>query len=392
VSVRDELLDVCERELPEQFRSRVLADIAYAVREPANPRPLYHLAKTARHCGRIDLWRVAVDTALALEHVTFEQLYYRATAKLARGDWSGWADYEARMYKPNWMAGPNAGRRVIAWSQQPWNGDEDLTDKSLLVIAEGGFGDAIEMLRFLPMVAARARRVTLAIQPELVLLAQSNFGSFLDVVALESAVCQKTDRYVWTTSLPLIFGSLPPFAPLKSSGERCSDWADAESIRVGACWASGSPRDTLRWVPLPLLAKLFDRPGLAWMSLQVGNGASEADGYPIALPDPPLMTFADTAAVVASLDCVITGDTAVAHLAGSLGAPTFLLLPYAADWRWMFAETTPWYPSMRLIRQQRPGDWSQVIETLEILLTDLLASDRRKMVGSARLGRGPSSG
>jgi hypothetical protein len=125
-------------------------------------------------------------------------------------------------------------------------------------------------------------------------------------------------------------------------------------------------------MPFSALAPLFRLDDTTWYSLQVGDREADAtDCRSIYRPDPPLNTFADTAAVIAQLDYVVTVDTAVAHLAGSLGVPTYLLLPTAATWRWGLANDTAWYPTMRLIRQQKPGDWTGAIhELLERLKGD----------------------
>jgi hypothetical protein len=142
--------------------------------------------------------------------------------------------------------------------------------------------------------------------------------------------------------------------------------------RLGLAWACSDGLDHLeRSVSLRVLLPFFWRPDIEFYSLQVGGREQDACIYQrfLHLPDPPLESFADTANLIASLDGVITVDTAVAHLAGSLGVPTLTLLPFPSDLIWGFADTTPWYPTMRCIRQRSRGDWvsvqSQVQEALD---------------------------
>lgn len=319
-----------------------------------DPLPYYHFAEMCRWYGHLDLWREAVEIALGLSHQSPEQLVERAHAKLLLGDWSGWRDRESRFFLGG-ATFPYALRSI----RERWDGGEDIVDRSLLVVSDGGFGDCIQMLRFLPWIEQLARSVTLALQPELVALVNANFPE-IRTIAIQDTVIESYDRYASVLSLPAMVGALPPFQALRAP-------SPARHAGVGLCWA-GSPLTQMELrqpLSLDAFAPLLDRGDARWYSLQIGPRAGELASYPtITAPPRPLTTFAETANLIAGLDAVVTVDTAVAHLAGSLGVPTLLLLHVVADPRWGSADTTPWYPSMRLIRQRRPGDWSSVIDEL----------------------------
>jgi hypothetical protein len=155
------------------------------------------------------------------------------------------------------------------------------------------------------------------------------------------------------------------------------------SLRVGLVWAGNSnhPADNRRSCPLPFLRPLFDVPGIAWFSLQQAHVEPEIAGFGFADRltglGALLTDMAETAAAIAALDLVITVDTSVAHLAGTMGKETWLLLAYVADWRWPArGETTAWYPSLRLFRQIRPGHWPELVTRLRTALEERLSGGR----------------
>src|SRR5262249_50953627 len=155
---------------------------------------------------------------------------------------------------------------------------------------------------------------------------------------------------------------------------------DALGLKVGIAWA-GNPHhrnDERRSIPLDRFSALFDIPGVRWFSLQVGARAGDLASLPPGRVNdlsPQLTDFAESAAVVANLDLVITADTAPAHLAGALGKPVWVLLPFNPDWRWFAAHTdSPWYPSARLFRQGKPGDWESAIAAVQSALRERLAA------------------
>lgn len=288
----------------------------------------------------------------------------------------GWACLEARPW-----AQPPAGIDCPRWQ------GEALAGKALLVLPEGGHGDMIQFCRYLPLLKAQgAARITLVCHPDLQALLATLAGVDAVVAAGAAALPAGHDYWCYPLSLPHLCGtelaSIPAAIPyLHALPERLARWAPrlpAAGLRVGLAWR-GNPafeNDADRSLPsLDLLAPLGGIAGVRLVSLQKGAGAEEARQPPpgLALVDlgSAVDDFADTAAIVAQLDLVICVDSAVAHLAGALGTPCWVLLPdYKADWRWLTArDDSPWYPQrMRLLRQPRPGDWAAVIEELRAAL------------------------
>lgn len=334
--------------------------------EPNNPTPIYELAELSRRTGDSRLWYQGIEVALTMPHDSFEAIYERGRAKLTLGDWSGWYDIEARRHRPESHFRSKRARQ-LNWTHRRWrNALENIHDLTVLVLLEQGFGDAIQMLRFLPMVASRAKQVVASVRPELVSLVQYNFGDRVNVVFDNVELPLIFDRYVWSMSLPALLGALPNFSPLRAP-QASGRIALGDRWCVGVCWA-GSPsyqKDGHRSMPVEYLEPLFKVENVQWFNLQVGDRAGEGDTYrQLIRPPTEICSFADTADFIANLDIVVSVDTAVCHLAGSLGVPTFLLLPTAGNWRWALSDTTPWYPSVRILRQRTAGDWTGVVAEL----------------------------
>jgi hypothetical protein len=356
----------------------VTAYVEQAAQDPANPLSWYARANEYRDNGDIEAWHRTTEVALAMPHDTPEQLWYRSWARLKLGDWAGWADYEARALHTTDRSPHATVDDWVRWTHRAWDGAEDLTDKTIFVLSEQGIGDNIQMLRYLAPLADRAKSVIARVYPRLVPLVQCNVDGRVSVVIQGVDKPFTFDRYVHIMSLPHLIGALPPFVPWRSPRRRPPLGARSHPLRAGICWA-GNPEygnDEQRSMPAVELAPLLALPNIEWHSLQVGARAGDADRYPSLLrPWPPLMTFGDTADLIAELDVVVAVDTAVAHLAGCLGVRTFLLLPVSADSRWGFTEDrTPWYPSTRIVRQSVPGDWADVVLRLQSMLDQPLAS------------------
>jgi predicted O-linked N-acetylglucosamine transferase (SPINDLY family)/ADP-heptose:LPS heptosyltransferase len=280
---------------------------------------------------------------------------------LLRGEFAaGWEKYEAR-----WRIGDLPPRD---FTEPQWRG-EPLAGRTILLHAEQGFGDAIQFLRYVPQVAARGGAVIVEIQKPLVPLAARIPG--ITVVARGDPL-PAFDLQCPLLSLPLAFAttldSIPAQIPyLVAPPERVAHWRSrlGGGFKVGIAWA-GSPvhrNDRNRSIPLARLAPLFEIAGPRWFSLQVGPRAADLAGRPGVIDlSAELAEFAETAAAIAALDLVITADTAVAHLAGALGKPVWVMLPFAPDWRWLLGrDDSPWYPTLRLFRQPRAGDWDGVV-------------------------------
>jgi hypothetical protein len=272
----------------------------------------------------------------------------------------GWSEYEWRWQQPE------TRRRDLPGPV--WNG-EALDGRQILIYAEQGLGDTIQFLRYLPLVGKAGGKVILECQPALA----SFLSDQADLGTVISAGSQLPEfaLHVPLLSLPRIFGgrldNIPAHAPyLAADLEKAELWrkrlAALPGLRVGVAWA-GNPRhpnDRERSIPPHRLAPLAEVPGVSWVSLQQGvaNGISGLRFESL----PPFDGIADTAAVIAGLDLVISADTMIAHLAGALGRPVWTLLSYAADFRWLLdREDAPWYPTMRLFRQPSRGAWDAVL-------------------------------
>jgi Flp pilus assembly protein TadD/SAM-dependent methyltransferase len=269
-----------------------------------------------------------------------------------------WDHYEWRLLlkgKPAWLAA------VTRWE------GEDIAGRTILLHAEQGLGDTLQFVRYAPLVAARAGRVILAVQPALVRLLRAVPG--VDHVVAVGGVLPAFDVVCPLLSLPRLLGTTPDtIPPALPYADQYVPWDDAAgpALRVGLVW-SGSKTfadDRQRSLPPAALMGLAGLPGVQFYSLQrheAGGTAPPPELGVIDLMD-GVQDFADTAARVAGLDLVIAVDTAVAHLAATMGKPVWLLSRFRGCWRWLLGRAdSPWYPSLRIVRQERPNDWGGVI-------------------------------
>jgi tetratricopeptide (TPR) repeat protein len=294
-----------------------------------------------------------------------------ALAHLTLGDFeSGWKAYEWR-----WKTNAFAGKRR-SFRQPQWHGNSPLAGKTILLHAEQGFGDTIQFIRYAPLLSKSGARVICEVQPELMSLLADIEG--IEIVAKGNALPQ-FDLHCPLMSLPLGFGTelatIPSQVPYLAARATCvARWRDRlgeGGLRAGFVW-SGSPahkNDANRSIPLAQFGHLLASLPFTCFSLQ--REMREADREALQrqpnLVDlgPELSDFSDTAAVISLLDVVVSVDTAVAHLAGALGRPVVILLPHAADFRWLRGSSeTPWYPTAKLLRQPAFGDWDSVISDL----------------------------
>lgn len=294
----------------------------------------------------------------------------------------GWACMEAR----DWYAALEDRLPCPRWR------GEDLAGKSLLFAFEAGQGDMIQFCRYAPVLKAKgAASIVMICHPPLKTLFATLDG--VDAIIGFNEPLPSAHYDFWTPPISIPFycktrlETIPAALPyLHSDPERVARWRPllpSRGPRVGLVWKGSRAfeNDADRSLPsLKLLAPLWQVPGVQFVSLQKGAGEDEAaqppDGQPLADLGSKVADFADTAAVIASLDLVIAVDTGVAHLAGALGKPCWLLLPdYKADWRWLANRTdSPWYPGvMRLFRQKTVGDWGPVIDEVRSALPDFIA-------------------
>jgi hypothetical protein len=265
-----------------------------------------------------------------------------------------------------------------------WRG-ESLGGKTILLHAEQGFGDSLMLLRYAPLVAARGGRVVVEVPRALERLAARLAGGPYTLVAAGQPL-PAFDLHCPLMSLPLAFGTTPETIPaavpyFSAAPDAIARWrarlATAAGMKIGIVWA-GNPvhlNDASRSIALDRLASLFELPETQWYSLQVGERASDLAKLPAGrITDlaPDLTDFAETAAAISALDLVISVDTAVAHLAGALGHAVWILLPFDPDWRWLLERgDSPWYPTARLFRQPKRGDWDSVVHALRDALREL---------------------
>lgn len=309
--------------------------------------------------GRLEAAIAACDAAIRLKPDFAKAQWNQAVAALLAGNFAlGFSKYEWRKRHDRYR------RDFIDLPGPQWDGS-DPAGRTILVHAEQGFGDTIQFARYLPRIGGH---VVLACErPVAPLLAQL---PGVDVVSKDAAL-PAYDCWIDQMSLPRVFGTRLDTIP-SADGYLHAPACDArlpDGLKVGLAWA-GNPahsNDRRRSMPADALRPVIAIPGISFVSLQVGPRAAE-----LPLVSVPLGDFAVTASLVAALDLVITVDTAVAHVAGALGKPAWVMLPYAPDWRWLLGRSdSPWYSSLRLFRQPTPGDWDAVTKAIAAELAKL---------------------
>ena len=315
----------------------------------------------------------AHDRAVALAPGDPQIRLNRAVAHLRAGDFAAaWPDYGYRLRLATRPALPLA-TLLPALATLP-----DLRGRTVLAWHEEGFGDTLQFARYLPLLAERGARVVAYVPPELARLFATLAG--IAEVRTPPAPLPPHDWHCPFFSLPRAFAtevtSIPARIPyLAADPAAVAAWAarlPADGLRVGVAWA-GQARpwlpgfatlDASRSLPLATLAPLGTVPGVRLVSLQKGPAARDIATAGITMADPmdDVADFADTAAIIANLDLVVSVDTSVVHLAGALGRPVVLLDRYDNCWRWLAGrEDSPWYPTLRIVRQERMGDWAPVV-------------------------------
>jgi Flp pilus assembly protein TadD len=359
-----------------------LPEAVCCYREALRLRPDYaeawHNAGKAFEVGRcLKQALECYEEALRLRPDFPEAHISRAMTWLLAGNFQqGWTEYEWR-----WR-GWELPRREFTKPQ--WDGSS-LDGKPVLLYAEQGLGDTLQFLRYAPLARQRGVKVIVECQPRLAGLVETVEG--IDRVVAAGSRLPSFRARLPLLSLPRIFGAtldnLPAPVSFRVDRRRVEAWrkrlSTHEGWKVGIAWA-GNPvhrnnpyRD--RSVGLAHFAPLARHTRLAPFSLQRGPEAAQLSSPPSGLKVDKLedesTEVLDTAAAILNLDLVITVDSMVAHLAASLGKPVWVLLPFAAEWRWLLdREDSPWYPTVRLFRQPRPGDWSAVLERVTEVLPD----------------------
>ena len=315
------------------------------------------------------------EQAAALKPDYVEAEWNRGSLALLLGDFArGWAGNEARLRL----------LPLIDLSTPVWTGQE-LAGKTIVLVHEQGLGDTVQFVRFAPLVKARGARVVLLCQPPLATLLQGTNG--VDEIVTTVGQAPPHDYQVHLMSLPAIFATtlaaIPP-AIAYSAPNSVDQWSSILPVdvrKIGLVWR-GNPTHTndhnrsMKMADVMAMMTALGNTGpIQWISLQNDPQEMELEALRAVAPSlieagSSLADFAATAALVRQLDMVITVDTSVAHVTGTVGLPVLLLLPFVPDWRWLLERTdSPWYPSMRLFRQSAPGDWRAVIEQVSQYLS-----------------------
>lgn len=328
----------------------------------------FNLGRTFAAMNRVEDAIASYDRVLMLKPGDAEALWAKGTVQILAGNFrEGWSNYDARWRTPSFAHPPRD------FGTPKWTGTEPLAGKTIFVHGEQGFGDTIQFCRYLPLLATRGARVVFMAQPELRgLLAASSLKCELFV---PGDAVPKFDFDIPLMTLPAAFATtvetVPAATPyLSVPVDKAARWdliVDSPSRRrVGLAWSGRRSHrdDHLRSLQIEMLAPLFAIDA-EFHVLQ--TDMTDAERRFLAgrarLFDLPVRDFGDAAAHVAATDLVITVDTSIAHLAGALGKPVWILLAHAPDFRWMLNRAdSPWYPTARLLRQPDFGAWDQVVE------------------------------
>jgi Flp pilus assembly protein TadD len=350
---------------------------AIAIR-PGFGDALNNLAFALKMQNKLDESLRVYQQALASDPKYSKVKFNLSLVQLLKGELNRdtWLRYEYR-----WVVieeNPHRG-----FTQPIWRGDVPLKGKTILLHAEQGLGDTLQFVRYAPFIAAQGATVHLEVQPTLKGLL-TGFPGTTSVIGRGEPL-PPFDLQCPLLSLPLAMDTtlrnIPALTPyVHAPADRIQKWsecipASADQPRIGVVWR-GNPKhknDANRSVGFETFRRLFDQEVCKFISLQLGlndtEAATFADHPACRVPAGKIGDFTDTAAIVAQLDLVITVDTSVAHLAGAMGKPTWVLLPFDPDWRWLMQRTdSPWYPNVRLFRQPKIGDWDSVIAEVGVQL------------------------
>ncbi len=331
------------------------------------------LAELGRYAEALE----SFDRALALDAQSAEAQFEKATALLITGRFrEGWQAYEARRRRV-------ATDAFHAQGRPQWTGRENITGKTLFIEGEQGLGDMIQFCRYAPLCADMGAHVILTARESLVPLLQA-LDPRIDVRAAADWPAD-FDFHIPLMSLPMAFdagqgGFAARTSYLQAEAERVELWRrriGGEGFKIGICW-QGGPGNPARSFPLSALEEIASGPGVRLISLQRAAESGQLNASPIDIKmlgedyDAGPHAFTDAAAVLEVMDLVISCDTSLAHLAGALARPVWVALKFAPDWRYLTGRADcVWYPTMRLFRQDRPGDWQSVFARMKSALDQM---------------------
>jgi hypothetical protein len=331
------------------------------------------LAKLLAEQLRLEEAEAVIEGAVPLERVPASAHYHIGLCRLMRGDYArGWAGWEQRLEVPDF--------KHVDLKRPRWRGGEQPAPR-LLVISEQGYGDTLQFSRFLPRVAATCGAPVTFLCPTPLLGLYRNWAASAGFAAADSVQPQSFGAYCSIGSLPAILdvrledlpGELPALDldPAKVARFR-AERPDARRV-IGLCWAGRPthPQDASRSIAPERLLPLAQTPGVAFVGLQRPPCPPPPAGLLARDWGPEIRDFSDLAAMLSVLDAVVTVDTAIVHLAGTLKRPVELMLAYFPDWRWLLERAdSPWYPTVRVHRQKQAGDWTPVVEGLKKRMED----------------------
>ena len=324
-----------------------------------------NLGKTLVDQGKLDEAVSCYRQALSIKPEDGNLTFDLSTVLLLQGKFKkGWEGYDRRFERRGWERTYPYRFDIPRWDGSPFPG------KRLFVHCEQGFGDVLQFARYLPMVKARGGEVIFEVPKPLMRLMENFAGTDIVIEGpSKHNMSTQCDFYAPLLSLPGLFGTtlenIPCSVPyLHSDPEKASLWRknfSGKGIQVGLVW-EGKATDPNRSCPVEQFEPLGEIQGVRWFGLQKGKAADRAlhltEKMELVNLGEAFDDFSDTAAAIACLDLVISIDTAVAHLAGAMGKPVWVLLKSTPDWRWLMdREDSPWYPTMRLFRQTRYGEW-----------------------------------
>jgi tetratricopeptide repeat protein/glycosyl transferase family 9 (putative heptosyltransferase) len=343
---------------------------------PHSVSALYNIGYTLKTAGRIDEAIVVYQNVLSAAPSYDPAHLALGFAYLNKGDFvQGWKQHERYLKKSNKNA--DALRELLR--------NENLLNKRILCTYEGGIGDTLMFIRYVATLKELGAYTLCRVQKSLIpLLSRCPYIDELYTLESKQPIHDASSTLM---SLPAVFNSTEEMIPqnipyLFPDPTLIADWqqklADVPGIKIGLCWQADRYNDSSRLpiarrgIPLDCLFPLLSNPQLHFYSLQCFDGTEQIKTMPSNCRlhvfddfDTSHGSFMDTAALITQLDLIISVDTAVAHLAGALGKPVILLLPYAVDWRWIYGRVdSPWYPTMTLLKQPKPFDWKTVVENL----------------------------
>jgi hypothetical protein len=384
----EELIEAGNAALRSDRFAEALSAYRSALQEAPGRAEIYcNIAHACHLLAEFETEIAMLEQALALEPGLVDAHTNLGVTLLLLGDFArGWQEYEWRLRSG---AALEKGAYAYLAAAPAWEG-EPLGERTLVVGRDQGMGDFIQMMRFLPRVKARGGKIVVeAVAPLASLLEGFPGVDDVRVVREVERPMKGAGAYVALMSLPRILGvdaaTIPAAPYLRADPARLAYWKERvrsdAPLRIALVWAGnpGHADDRHRSCPFEDLAPLGAVEGVEFFSLQKGREETRSRGGSLAVTPlgPELRDFSDTAAVIELVDLTIGVDTAAVHLAGALGRPVWTLLPFVPDWRWMLdREDSPWYPSMRLFRQDRARAWRPVLERVAVALARGEASPR----------------